>query len=114
MGIDFNYGNAQWSYGGFSRFREKLAKEIKLNLNEMKGFGGDKDWPSVNEEPIVHLLNHSDCDGYLTPDQCKQIIPRLKELVKDWYEEDFDKGRALLLAEGMEEAVTENQNLEFM
>jgi hypothetical protein len=80
----------------------------------MAGFGekGTTPWKNV-KDPIVPLLNHSDCDGHLTPTQCKKAAPRLRELVEDWPDDDYDKRSALELADGMEEAAKAKENLVF-
>ncbi|MCK9570870.1 hypothetical protein M0R72_18110 [Candidatus Pacearchaeota archaeon] len=91
MGLDFHIESnkelhAGWSYSGFMKYRRKLANEIGLVLNDMIGFGGDEEWPDAKDEPLVHLLDHSDCDGELTADQCRELLPRLKEIVDEWKE----------------------------
>ena len=111
MGIDFSRGNAHWSYGGFNSFRHRLAECIGIDLDDMLGFGGDIQWDTVND-PIEPLLNHSDCDGVLTAEQCLTVAPRLAELVKDW-PDDYDKSHALELVEGMKEAIEDDADIEF-
>ena len=69
-------------------------------------------WDKVKDD-IAPLLNHSNCDGILTPEECRKVAPRLRELVKEWPDDDRDKINALLLAEGMELAAKNNENLEF-
>ena len=122
MGIDFSHCDAHWAYSGFHRFRTKLAKEIGIDLDRMKGFGatwagetaaGDIEWANSKDDPIISLLDHSDCDGHISPGKCKKIAPRLRELVDKWDDEDYDKQQALLLAEGMELAANERRNLKF-
>ncbi len=113
MGLDFNYGTSHWSYGGFGRFRIRLAEEIGIDLNSMVGFGGDVPWTTVKDD-IKPLLNHSDCDGRLTVKRCSRVAPRLRELVSGWDDDDVDKIRALRLAEGMDEAISKNRPLEFI
>lgn len=108
MGLDFNISEAHWTYGGFNRFRIKLAKEIGINLDNMQGFNGSLSWKNI-KDPIVNLLNHSDCAGVISIEDCHIIGKRLKELVKNWNEED--SLTALKLAKDMENAVEE---LEFM
>ncbi|MNS40516.1 hypothetical protein D3C72_728320 [compost metagenome] len=70
-------------------------------------------WSAVKDD-IVPLLNHSDCDGELTPDECRKVGPRLIELVSQWDDDDRDKINALLLYEGMKEAAERNESLEFL
>lgn len=112
MGLDFSHCDAHWSYSGFHFFRKRLAAEIRVELDEMAGFGGTGDWSKV-KDPIVPLLNHSDCDGELTSDECKVVASRLRELVSDWSDDDRDKADALELAQGMELAASRSEHLEF-
>lgn len=123
MGLDFNHGNAHWSYSGFHRFRKRLASALGINLTEMEGFGemdyekgtrvcGTVPWDTVNDA-IVPLLHHSDCDGDLSPEACAQVAPRLRELVAPWPDDDYDKRNALMLAEAMEQCAAGGVSLEF-
>lgn len=112
MGLDFSHCDANWGYCGFARFRERLASEIGLNNYHEIRNTNDERFEPFKKDPIVYLLAHSDCDGHLTPTQCKKVAPRLRELVKDW-DDDHDKQHALLLAEGMEAAAKEKKNLVF-
>lgn len=118
MGLGFSHCDAGWAYSGFMRFRIKLAKEIGIELDKMKGFVGfdgkhGKTWDGLTD-PIIPLLNHSDCDGDLSPEECKAIAPRLRELVAKWPDTDFDKLSAIELAEGMEVAAAADEPLEFI
>ncbi|MCP1180516.1 MULTISPECIES: hypothetical protein [Bacillus] len=113
MGLDFNHSDAHWGYSGFNNFRRKLAREINLDLDAMEGFGGDFSWDLVKDD-IKDFLNHSDCDGYLTSEQCKIIYPRILELVKNWPNEDYDKQEAIILAEDMKYCHENNLILEFI
>lgn len=116
MGLDFSHGEAHWAYSGFNRFRERLGEIIGIDLRKMQGFTEPPEagisWDTVND-PIKDLLNHSDCDDELTPAQCAVIAPRLKEMVKDWEDTDYDKQQALELVQGMEDAIAGQENLEF-
>ncbi|UUV45966.1 hypothetical protein [Bacillus phage vB_BanS-Thrax1] len=60
------------------------------------------------------MLDHSDCDGNLSPEQCGVIAPRLKELVSNWNDDDWDKRKALELAEDMQWCYENNETLEFI
>lgn len=122
MGLDFSHGDAHFSYGGFAEFRIRLAQEIGLDLHAMEGFTDSHRNTNRNRKPlswtkvkdaIVPLLNHSDCDGELTVEECLTVAPRLRELVNDWPEDDWDRKRAFELADAMEEAAKANESLEF-
>jgi hypothetical protein len=41
--------------------------------------------------PIYPLLDHSDCDGEMGPDDCGQVGMQLKEIVKEWKGEDLEE-----------------------
>lgn len=122
MGLDFSHCDAHWSYSGFGRFRVRLAETIGMDLLKMEGFDREHkglSWKGV-KDPIGRLLNHSDCDGDLSPAECRKIAPRLRELiglmeagcVSDVF--DYDKQNALELVKGMELAVKKGEPLEFI
>jgi hypothetical protein len=117
MGIDFSHCDAHWAYSGFHRFRVRLALEVGIILDSMAGFDSTpaKSWDDIEakDDPIVPLLNHSDCDGVLSPEECRSIAPRLRELVRNWPAEDYDRYQAEMLAEGMDSAAEEGVALEF-
>ncbi len=112
MGLDFSHGDAHWAYSGFNRFRNRLGAAINIKFNNMDECGGDQEWSEI-EDPITLLLNHSDCDGELSPEECLKIIPRLLEIIAPWPDDDFDKIEALKLAEGMTLATGNNEPFEF-
>lgn len=112
MGLDFSHCGATWAYSGFGRFRRKLAAEIGMDLYEMEGFDGNIPFSNYQDD-ILPLLDHSDCDGELSIEECKKVAPRLRQLVSSWEDNDFDKNTALELADGMDYAVKCNEPLEF-
>ena len=121
-GIDMEYKDrASWSYSGFNQFRRRLAAAIGIELDTMEGFGmgkGDIPWRGHMSDPICRLLNHSDCDGYLSAKSCALIAPRLRELTKDWPESMFeeygyDRIHSWKLADMMDIAASNNKCLIF-
>lgn len=119
MGLDFSHTAAHWSYGGFTRFREALAKHEGIDLSVMDGFrryGDDRprqSWDDVTT-PLKPLLNHSDCDGELSPAECRQVAPRLREVIDAvWPDDCYDRRQGLALADGMDDAAEANEPLEF-
>jgi len=76
MGIDFSHGEAHWAYSGFMRFRSLLASSLGYETPLMEMYdNGSHD--VMENEPIYPLINHSDCDGELTVEEMKQILPQL-------------------------------------
>ena len=95
-------GRPSWSYSGFDDFRQRLAREIGIELNEMEHFGGARPWSDVVSD-IVPLLNHSDCDGELSPEDCARVAPALRRLIARWAERgDYDREMGERLAGMME------------
>jgi hypothetical protein len=70
-----------------------IADQIGINLLDMEGYS-DRDysnpkrkkgtikWETINDD-LKYLLNHSDCDGQISPLRCKKIADRLKEIIGD-------------------------------
>ena len=117
MGLSFGkqiveFYDFGWSYSGFNAFRKRLAKEIGIELYEMDGFKGTNSWDEV-KSPVKLLLNHSDCEGHLSSDDCKEIYPVLLKLIKHWPADDADKIVATKLAAAMKECANENVRLIF-
>lgn len=123
MGIDFSHTQAQWSYTGFGAFRRTLALFEGFELDDMDGFGGDRDWSTVQTD-LAPLLNHSDCDGEMSPSECRLVAPRLRQVIDElWPAEravwEIDPGAhlnrrsGLALADGMDAAVAADEHLQF-
>lgn len=80
MGLDTTHGCWNGPYSSFGRFRKALASELGINLDECIGFGGDKVDLDKLEHDIQPLLNHSDCDGKLTPEEALRVANGLNEI----------------------------------
>lgn len=126
MGLNLHPGDAQWSYSGFNRFRERVALHFGIELLKMQGFFPHRisaaeavEWNkkavlwSTVKNPIKYLLNHSDCQGKIGPSRCALIIPELKKALKAWPDDDHDYQNGLLLVKGMQECVRKNKPLIF-
>jgi hypothetical protein len=113
VGVDFSHCDAGWAYSGFMRFRNKLYNSAGYmgNLSEAYNNGS---YMQMKDDDLFPFINHSDCDGHLTPAEMQKIIPRMKAIINNWPDNDYDKQKAILLIEGMELALSKNENLEFM
>ena len=61
----------------------RLATAEGLDLGAMQGFGGHDSWDGVTTA-LRPLLNHSDCDGDLSPEDAAMVAPRLAEVLDKW------------------------------
>lgn len=140
MGLCTTHGCWNGSYGSFNTFRHKLAEYIGINLDDYYGyqssFDRNKPVPYKDLETINHgigpLLNHSDCDGELTPQECQEILDGLQQIVddptngvalKDNYEYPWQTHNATPdtwmsmkihdFMDGCREAIRLNENVEF-
>ena len=119
MGVAMHPGEARWSYSGFHSFRKALALEEGLDLDKMEGFGafsaesGTIPWDGGDYgdgwiTPLAPLLSHSDCDGYINSWDCREVLPRLTEILDKWEAEgvswprDYDLQMGRELVKGMQ------------
>lgn len=112
MGLDFNNSDAHWAYSGFMRFRSRLAEHEGFSLADMQGFDGSRPWDEITTA-IKPLLDHSDCDGELTPEECAQVAPRLREILATWNPDEYDTKSGYELADGMDDCARNGESLEF-
>ncbi len=116
MGLDTTHNCWHGSYGSFARFRDALARQIGINLDEYEGFGGEKEFITVNHD-IVPLLNHSDCDGDLDVEDCKKVVNGLNSILENFNETlEFDpnfKDKIIQFRDGCLDAISNNEIVEF-
>lgn len=134
MGLDVDYGAWHGAYSAFARFREKIAQVINIPLNEMEGFcrseagqymeSENKDkppfpWNRYKDDPIIFLLDHSDCDGEIERQHLLPLADRLDEIRTLTNDEDLGGHcgqfhKCLLdFAQGCRGAYKNNDNLNF-
>ena len=83
MDDDGDGPDANWSYGRFANFRTRLAAAEGFVLHEMRGFGGDRPWSSV-QTTLEPLLDHPDDHGVVSSADCAAVLPRLVEIITGW------------------------------
>lgn len=109
MGLDTTHNAWHGAYSRFHRWRVAVANAIGINIDEMEGFGGTKDWDQ--NHPLTPLLHHSDCDGDLSVEECKRLIIGLTE-IKDKLEPEW-KERAEQFIKGCQDAIEADESIEF-
>ncbi len=82
MGLATSHDCWHGAYSAFARWRKRIAAAIGINLDSMEGFTGEgRSWSILGDDPIVVLLNHSDCDGEIAHEACGLLADRLEGLL---------------------------------
>lgn len=112
--LTFSYGEAAWSYKGFERFQNKVYASMNMPSSTMEEAYETGELIDIDGHPLLPLLEHSVCDGVLTVDEMRQMLPVLKRLISRWKDNDPDKQNGLDLIAGMKKAVQEGEDLRFL
>ncbi len=116
MGLDTTHDCWHGPYSSFGQFRKRLAGMIGMNLGAMEGFGGSIKWELLAPDPLHVLLNHSDCEGDISVEDCLPLAKRLEQLAEAMTEDVNpygDKFLAERFAKGLRAAHEANEKVEF-
>lgn len=107
MGLDISHGAWSGSYSTFHAWRCEVANAA-----------GFPNWDCPKTDPLTILLNHSDCDGEISWEDCKDIADRLIELMPKIDEEVWGnvwkrRTRTQCFIDGLMLAHSKQENLEF-
>jgi hypothetical protein len=95
MGLDVSHGCFSGSYSSFSRWRNEVAKAGGYKLMkddagfesasiDWEQYGLDNfqgSWAKKPSDPLLYLIVHSDCDGYLNPSHARLLADRLEAIL---------------------------------
>src|SRR5580658_3757338 len=112
MGLEFSHCSASWSYSSFNDFRHRLAAAARIRWPSTRRGFGVKPW-CQSFDPLVILLNHSDCNGYIPHNACLALAHRLEEIMSSWAPDDFDRMNGMALVKGLRQAAISRQPLIF-
>ena len=112
MGVNFSHCSAGWSYIAFNQFRARLVKVIG-GYPPLVQLYNENNVEVLSDELIYPLINHSDYEGNLTPEEMTKIILQLEDIIELWDDKDYDKIQAQELIRGMKVAIERNECLEF-
>lgn len=119
MGLQTSHSAFNGSYTQFNDFRYCLAAQKGLNLDDYKGYRGqgEKELKTIKGGLSI-LFQMSDCDGFLTPDECLKIASELTEVLDNYKFRFFDykefKANVKQFKRGCIWAFSVNENLEFL
>ena len=94
MGLDASHGAFDGAYGAFDRFRRAVAvacggvwpphppgdvfEGVSLDDHPNTWGYSDDEVPAEHVAGLTAFLGHSDCDGELTPDECRAVSAFLR------------------------------------
>jgi len=121
MGLATTHNCWHGSYGTFNWFRFNLGKQIGIDLQDYIEYSGNGK-KSLNDihHNLIPLFNHSDCEGILTPDECKKIVKGLNNVLNNYNPDlvnygdaDYFKNKLIQFKNGCKKAIEANENVEF-
>ena len=82
MGLDTTHNAWHGPYSSFNRFREALMLAYNgTNLKDYSGYGGNLSIENIEHKGLYEFFNHSDCDGDISPENCKLVADGLTEIL---------------------------------
>ena len=145
MGLDASHDCWHGAYSAFTRWRDKLAEAAGYEIAKVDWSGqGDRmadligprdtvlidwghvtaeniqgDWEQTPADPLLILIAHSDCDGWIRARDCEPLADRLTELlpllpdgeapghIRHW------RGKTQQFIDGLRLAATAGEDVEF-
>jgi len=117
MGLDTTHNAFHGAYSGFDHLRRRLVEQACQGTYRD---GRDHYYWTFESERVPHdvrpgmyaLLNHSDCEGDLSPQQCTDVAQFL-EWADRHITDVYAKDKAAQFARGCRLAAEANETLEF-
>lgn len=111
MGLDTTHDCWHGSYSGFNKWRTNICAAAGYgNLSNYEGYKGYKKF-SNNDDILLVLFNHSDCDGIIEFKYCEMLAKRLEELLQNL--DFYDKIKTVRFIQGLRLAALKLENVEF-
>jgi hypothetical protein len=102
------------------RWRTALAEAAGLpSLFRFESYGGTLPWTGYENDPLVILLNHSDCDGEIACEDCIPLADRLSELLPEFSGKDLGghvgdcEAKTQRFIDGLRRAAEAKETVEF-
>jgi hypothetical protein len=131
MGLHVTHGCWNAPYSAFTRWRSEIARAAGYSVARLVKFDdyvahnlplidwghvtNDQllgKWESTPSDPILVLIAHSDCDGFIFPEQARPLADRIEELIPRLsYQEDAERARKFV--QGLRQAADMGEPVEF-
>ncbi|MGJ1359486.1 hypothetical protein ACR788_21720 [Sphingobacterium siyangense] len=113
MGLDTTHNAFHGAYSAFMRFRKGLVDHsLKQDVMDFIGFGGTVTEETIEDLGLQRLINQSDCDGEISPQDCKLIADYLDRVIPNLAEGEL-KSRSIQFRDGCLLAYSNNEFIEF-
>lgn len=86
MGLDLSHGNFTMPYSAFNRMRQRVAKAAGHSYPPHNQAVKDDSFIYWGSEPtpgVRVFLEHSDCDGTISPEDCATVAADLQALLPE-------------------------------
>ncbi|WP_231489869.1 hypothetical protein [Pedobacter sp. Leaf170] len=116
MGLDTSHNAFHGAYSSFMRFRMQLLELVNgSDISEFEGYGLDATKPvsTLNDGGLEILFNHSDCDGEISPEDCKKLAESLDAYIPKMDTESELYSRSVQFRDGCLLAHSLNETLDF-
>lgn len=133
MGLDTTHDCWHGAYSAFSRWRNMLAEaagyalakiddgpveDYLIDWGHISQSNLEGEWDQTPADPLLVLLAHSDCDGWINPEQAGPLADRLDELALLLPEEGAGhlyrpREQTQRFARGLRDAVAAGERVEF-
>jgi len=103
-------------------WRKTIAEKIGINLKAMEGYCENGiPWDEVPSRGLNKLLHHSDCDGEISPEDGIEIAEDLESILEElkteegdyWHPHGWVYDSAVKFINGLRDAYSKNENVEF-
>lgn len=123
MGLDTSHDCWHGPYSAFTRFRCALAR-VAWGVDLYAAYCDEKLFDALlkahGDDPLMHLINHSDCDGEIETDvqlalaeRLEQLAPLLDTGVNPQVRSMLFSDAARQFAKGLREANASGEAMEF-
>ena len=138
MGLDTSHDCWHGAYSAFSRWRNKLADvagyavakvdwgdnwgprdTVLIDWGHIQQKNYDGEWDVTPTDPLMVLIAHSDCDGWIHPAQAGPLVDRLEELLPLLPDDDGGghignwRAKTQAFIDGLRSAVAAGESVEF-